>query len=394
MKFFLSFYFLYFSFVLNASEMRGYTVGQVKAQTPILKESPRSFGSIVVENINRLNYLGKSNKIQFEVGLELNQVFQWVHDPLQERDFNKKNTAYRLEDFTPITGKSNSDISSYYLLKQLDRLQVHYSFLSYDITFGRQQISFGSAKLINPTDVFGAFSPTTINTEEKNGVDALRLKKAYGPNSELEIGVLFGNKFKAKNSAVFLRSIFSYKELEIKPIVMSYREAYGIGLDLLVPYRGALLYLESLSTIIDKKEYHSYNRTTVGLEYQLGSDFFVILEYHYNGDGREKASEYDLTASSFSLERGANFYLGRHYFNAFINYQLTPLHLLSITTFQNLTDHSNLLSPRWIWSFGENSTIETGLFLGLGKNTNIPLQSRSEFGSYGHQVFSKVTYYF
>jgi hypothetical protein len=394
MKYLLKTLIILFPIILNASEIRGYVVGQIRAQTPTLKDNPRSFGTLALENINRINYFNEMNKFQFEIGLEFNQILQWTHDPLQERNFEKTNTPYRLEDFRPTVLTSKSGINSYYLLKQLDRLQLHYSFYSFDITLGRQQISFGSAKLVNPTDVFTPFSPTTINTEEKNGVDALRIKKTFGPNTEAEIGILFGNKFKEENSALFIRSIFSYKELEIKPILLSYREALGVGIDFLVPYKGAHFYIESLSTFIDKKNFHSYNRTTAGIEYQWSNDLFFVVEYHYNGDGRGDTTEYDLKGLSFSRSRGSSFYLARHYFNFMLNYQLTPLHILTLTSYQNLNDGSNLFAPSWSWSFSENSTLGFGLFIGVGKETNNPFQVKSEFGSYGKQFFSKYTYYF
>ena len=77
--------------------------------------------------------------------------------------------AYRVADIrNPIwTSGSNSPFS---LKQNLDRLFLNFSTARFDITVGRQVISFGTARAINPTDIFAPFSFDTLDKEERAGV--------------------------------------------------------------------------------------------------------------------------------------------------------------------------------------------------------------------------------
>ncbi len=393
MKLVLSIVLLIASKRLLAIDVRGYSLAIGRAQTPLLRSSPRTLGLLTFENINRINLIKRSDKsLQFELGIDINQVVQKIDDPLLQRDFTQQNYPYRIDNPDPRLSYSNSTNNSYYALKQVDRLFIGYSYKDYDLTVGRQQIAFGSAKLINPTDLFSPFAPSTINQEERNGVDAIRLRKSLGANSELDFGILLGEKTRSTNNAFYFRAIIPLKDLELKPILARYQEALGIGVDLLIPVKGANLYLESMSTKANNLSF--YNRTTLGVEYQFNDNFFFIIEYHFNGAGQDHPADYDITGQHFALSKGGGFLLGRHYFNLMLSYQLTALHMLGLSSYQNLSDSSNLLSPSWEWSLSDNTSLITGIILGLGIKTDSPLLINSEFGSYGSSFYTKLIYFF
>jgi hypothetical protein len=396
-KYVLSFLLFFTSVNLLALELRGHSIAQAHAQTPLLKESPHTLGIWAFENINRLNLFHTLASLQMELGFEINQVYQKVDDPLLQRDFEKEDIPYRFRNSSPRLIKSNSSQQSYYALKQIDRLFVSYSGKNTDITLGRQQIAFGPAKLINPTDIFTPFSLASIDTQERNGVDAIRIRhspNSLGTNSEFDFGAVFGDRLRNENNAFYLRPIFSIyeNEIEIKPIVAWYREALAFGLDLLTSYKGANFYIESMSSFPnDSRHFH---RSTLGSEYQWSSKFSTIIELHYSSGGAKKADQYILQKLNFPQEKGGVFLLSQQYINLMLAYQLYPLHLISLTSYHNILDTSHLLAPAWQWSLSDNTSINTGAFIGIGKKTNSTLLLESEFGSYGIQLFTKFIYYF
>ena len=80
---------------------------------------------------------------------------------------------YRLTDIDPLL----IDEARRPVLQNLDRLNIQLQFDQGDLTIGRQAITFGSARIINPTDVFLPYNVTALNTEYRIGVDAIRYQK-------------------------------------------------------------------------------------------------------------------------------------------------------------------------------------------------------------------------
>ena len=111
-----------------------------------------------------LDYFNRNQVWQFhyEVGLETNshlQRFVAAASPSEQ--------SYRLTDIRPIIGPEDK---KNVVLQNLDRFNVQFQLATGDLTIGRQAITFGSARIINPTDVFLPFNVTTfcrrINTHK------------------------------------------------------------------------------------------------------------------------------------------------------------------------------------------------------------------------------------
>lgn len=378
----------------NASyNFNGYSIGQGKVNSPILKSNTHELGFIAVENINRFNIMfDASTNTTIELGLEINQVFQKIDDPLQSRKFDNTSSAYRVDDLNKKFIKSDSGNKSWYGLKQLDRLSWSQSINAYDLIIGRQQISFGSAKLVNPTDLFSPFNLVEINKEERNGVDAIRLRKSLGANSEFDVGMVIGQSGRSEDNAVYFRMVLPISKAEVKPLFTNYKDAWGFGVDILYPILGANFYLEALSTHPQKGS--SYLRGTTGYEYQWTDEFYSVMEYHFNGAGQTQPSLYDSSGTSFAISKGGSFLFARHYVNFLFSWQASPLHSIGLTNFYNLNDDSFLFSPSWDWSLSDESTLTTGIFLGVGNKSNFLLLPKSEFGLYGKSIFTKYKYFY
>ncbi|MEO1174789.1 MAG: hypothetical protein AAFX94_22460, partial [Myxococcota bacterium] len=74
------------------------------------------------------------------------------------------------------------------LLQNFDRMVLsYYREDGIEIRFGRQAIGHGSARLFSSTDIFSPFSPATLDTEFKQGLDAARVTVPLTEDSEVEV---------------------------------------------------------------------------------------------------------------------------------------------------------------------------------------------------------------
>jgi len=110
---------------------------------------------------------------------------------------------YRISDLeSSLTDDPSSKTQVY---QNLDRLNVQLQLDDIDITLGRQAVAFGSARFINPIDVFLPFDLRTFNTEYRTGVDAIRVQKTWGDMGEIDAGLVLGADANPQSSAAFLQ---------------------------------------------------------------------------------------------------------------------------------------------------------------------------------------------
>ena len=66
----------------------------------------------------------------------------------------------------------------------IDRLWYHWRHKSFDITIGRQAIGLGTSHFISVLDIMAPFSPGTLDSTYRPGVDSIRVQSAYGDSGE------------------------------------------------------------------------------------------------------------------------------------------------------------------------------------------------------------------
>ncbi|MDB9787102.1 hypothetical protein OAB57_03275 [Bacteriovoracaceae bacterium] len=383
-------FFLFLPSVFATVDLRGYTLAQISISTPVLKTSDHQLSVIEFKNINRLHLLQVfKDESQLELEIELNQLYQIDHGPIKNY---LSSGSYRIDDFSQSIVRSHSNLKKYYLLKELDRLSYSRSIGSLDVVIGRQQISFGSAKMINPTDIFTPFSVNEINKEERSGIDAVRMRGEMGSNAEIDTGLIIGEQFDRDESAAYLRLIVPYKNIEIKPIVAYYYQAWAAGIDVIIPIEGSILYFESLMT--SPKKETSYTRISTGVEYQWTEDFYSTIEYHYNGSGEGNQNDYDLFSKRFSQTHGRSYLLNRHYIAFLGAYQISALHSAQLSILSSIQDHSALVSTSWEASLNADMVFSLGGYFGVGERSGSLTRPESEFGLYGKTIYSKLKCYF
>ena len=140
---------------------------------------------------------------------------------------------YRVADFdTTIYPDEDDPEGSFGLFQNLDRVSVAYGADFGDITIGRQAIAWGSARVVNPTDVIAPYAYNQLDTEDRLGVDAIRVQIPIGVLGEFDTGYVFGENLAFEKSAFFLRSQLNAIEADFSIILLGFREHLMTGFDI------------------------------------------------------------------------------------------------------------------------------------------------------------------
>jgi hypothetical protein len=307
---------------------------------------------------------------------------------------------YRLIDINgKIYPNSENAGSSFGLFQNLDRLFLTIRLAFADIYIGRQAIAWGSARVVNPTDVIAPFTFSELDKEERFGIDGIRYRMPIGLLGEFDAGYIPGKKGKWENNAFFTRLKLYKLESDISMMLLGFRENLLIGFDLARAVGGAGFWLE-LAYVLDKtltkntdRNRSKYFRSSIGLDYSLTSKTYGFIEYHYNSAGENKTVNYLENLSKIAFREGNVYLLSTHYLIPGISYQIHPLVYLNSQTLVNLLDRSFYLAIDLEYNIDQNIYLEGGYFIASGKSSDT-FHVNSEFGLYPNTFYSSFRIYF
>ncbi|MBN1114888.1 MAG: hypothetical protein JXA66_06070, partial [Oligoflexia bacterium] len=206
-------------------------------------------------------------------------------------------SPYRCVDFNnqlyPLHAYSGS---GFVIMQNLDRMNFVYRAGSLDLGVGRQPVALGSARVINPTDIFTPFSYQELNKEERTGVDAVRLTIPLGQLGEIDSGYVIGEKFEESLSALYIKVKFNKWDTDWSVILAGFMDNMMLGLDVAGSLLDAGIWLETayvFSGIL--KRYNSdnnYFRISAGFDYSFTGNLYFFAEYHFNGAGSTHFGNY------------------------------------------------------------------------------------------------------
>lgn len=316
--------------------------------------------------------------------------------------------GYRLTDFRErIYPSPEEQAGSFGLFHNLDRLFVMKRFSWADLYIGRQAVAWGPARIINPTDIIAPFSFNQLDTEERRGVDAVRLRIPLGMMDELDLGVVAGRDFKPGTSAAFLRWKFYLWQTDISLLSLAFRRHLLIGFNLARAVGGAGAWCETAlvfpqifedDPLIQEDRYF---RLSAGLDYNLTSRLYGFAEYHFSSAGSDQPRSYFNLFSTSAFQDGSVYLMGKHYIGIGATYQITPLIPGTVLILFNAGDQSLTLAPQLEYNIAPDIYLSGGCYLGLGSEPEQAFSGQpetlvltSEFGSYPDMVFSSFRIYF
>lgn len=389
----------------------GFKMPDYRLETGELKEP--AIGA--VNNRLRLKLsIAASKWLSFEAAYDFSPRIQ---DPLlfQEGIFFAAidPVGYRVDDFSDRIYPARGDaVSSFGIFHNLDRCFFTIRTSVADIFIGRQAIAWGSGHFINPTDVIAPFTFNELDTEERRGVDAVRVRIPLGMMDELDFGYVPGKDFKFKNSAFYIRGMMYLMKTDVALLLMGFRENLLIGVDVTRSIGGAGAWLEAAvvdpdffnkdkdTQPMEEKYTKTYFRASIGMDYTFSGSVYGFCEYHFNSAGKKKPGDYPDVFYSTAFTEGAAYLMGRHYLNLGMTYQVSALIPFTGLVFINLNDGSITLSPMLEYNIAENIYLAGGAYIGIGKRPEIvdlssgAFRFHSEFGAYPAMFYSSFRVYF
>ena len=311
--------------------------------------------------------------------------------------------GYRIEDFNSrIYPSDNDSVSKFGIFHNLDRVLLTFNTSIFDLYIGRQAIAWGSARVVNPTDVITPFSLEALDTEERVGVDAVRARFPLGLMGEYDIGYIWGEKSEFAKSAYFHRCKLYWLETDFSILMMVFRRNFLAGFDITRAigkagfwFEGAYVLSQALDSY-EEKEGKNYFRSSIGVDYSFSGRPYGFLEYHFSEAGTNAPEDYLTNLSSSAYTDGAVYLMGRDYLAPGLMYQITPLINFSGQGLFNLADGSIFLSPGVEYNIAQDIYISAGAYVGIGKSPEESpiIKFRSEFGTYPDIYFSSFRVYF
>ena len=311
-------------------------------------------------------------------------------------------SRYRFADISSRIYPSDKElIGNMGIYHNLDRAIIHYSTDFADISIGRDAIAWGSARIINPTDVVAPFSFDQLDTEDRVGVDAIRIRIPIGVLGEIDTGYVIGEKFDYDKSALFLRTQLNAVETDFSISLIQFQRNLLAGIDITRGIGGAGFWLEAAYVFTEpfmdvNSAYDNYLRSSIGLDYSFNGKLFTFIEYHFNGAGTVIPDDYIDNLNQPAYMQGGVYLFGVHYLSPGISYQLTPLINIGSQVLFNLSDMSATFIPQLSYNVAEDLHLSIGGLLSIGKS---PIDDelfvlQSEFGSYPNLFFSSFQLYF
>jgi len=218
-------------------------------------------------------------------------------------------------------------------------------------TLGRQRIAWGSGRIWNPTDRFNPIQPTALETEQKLGVDALRVRWRYSGFGGLDLVLAPGKASYGVSRKWALRWADMYRGQDLAVLVGGMGDEHVAGLDLTGNIGDAGYRLEGMQSWGGARGAHV--QCVVGVDGTwrtrvLPNGLYLALEYFYNGDPRG----YSLHATDY-LQGSSHQLLG-----ALAGYDLTALWRLDLMLLADLERTGLFFAPRLRWSAKENLDLD------------------------------------
>lgn len=342
------------------------------------------------------DYYFSSNRVRLDAAwqpdqnLKIETALDYQHlwsDPTESFKLTGRNYNRQLEMEETF---DHGDAGSSHL--QLDRFNLHWRQGQFDTTIGRQAIGFGRILINSPLDIIAPFAPDAIDTEIRNGVDALRAHYSYGLDGQIGAIAIWGTEQRYNSYLGTWTDNLNNLDFLFIGGKLRGRNVVGAGL------AGSLgsLGLKGEVSLHEGRElgeqggdlYSSYTLGAIEGWYRFDNGISLVIEYLYNGAGTNRPDEYPQVLISGPVQEGLSHLLGRQYLLAAPSYELHPLVTAQGLIIYNLSDDSALIRPTLDISLSDNLSLQLFWAWALGDQPNDAAPSlssipRSEFGMRG-----------
>lgn len=258
------------------------------------------------------------------------------------------------------------------------------------LRFGRQRIAWGTGKLWNPTDFLNPFEPTSLEREERRGVDAVYLRRGLGQLGQGELVYALARRWDQSDLVARARGNAGGADVSLSGgKVVGSSSSWTLGADLALDLYGGTVHAELGYT--ELRVVDPFVKAMVGYEYSFSQDppwpwlkdLWLAVEYYHNGNGEGDPRRYNRAFLLSGREVG----LARDYLGAGLRRELHPLLQVELYAIGNLTDQSQFLAPSATWNALPNLYLSAGWQrYGGGLAT--------EYGALPNLVYLQAQYFF
>lgn len=298
---------------------------------------------------------------ELEWSLENSHIFYYV-EKSYAKDYNRLRFNGEVSDADHPAWRLilKADNENRYVFKDHDhkgKSSIYRAYLEYEgakhlLMVGKQRVPFGVGRIWNPTDVFNPIDIFAIETEERQGTDALHYEYASGTLSNIDLTL------SRKKQAFRIKGYLSIADMAILAVKDTANDRDMVGWELSGELLDTGLELRSEGGVFfpHQKDESEYLDMILGAEYGFENSLTLLAEYRYE----------DFTNAE--------------YVGVSATYQITPLWMGAATGIASLDDSGGYFSPSLEYSLSDESTLEFGAMVYEGeKNTELGTRENSAY---------------
>lgn len=258
------------------------------------------------------------------------------------------------------------------------------------LRFGRQRIAWGTGKLWNPTDFLNPYTPTSLERDERRGVDAVYLRRGAGTYGQGEAVYVIGGRWSETDLVGRARGHIGQIDASLSGgKVAGSTGSWTVGGDVAADVGGGSLHGEWSRTDLILRD--PFWKVMAGYEYTFPADpawaplkdMWIVGEYFHNGSGESAPRRYDRGP----LLSGREVTLGRDYVGLGLTKDMHPLVKVELYAIANLNDRSHFFNPSISWNARRNLHL-------LGGWQRFGGKLLSEYGPIANVTYAQVQYFF
>jgi len=237
----------------------------------------------------------------------------------------------------------------------LDRAYVDFYSSRFDLTIGRQRISWGTSYIWAPLDVFNRVNLIEPKGE-REGVNAVRVYVPFGRLSGASAA--FAPEGDIPDSRKGIRVFSNLYGVDLGLSFITGRNERLLGMDL----RGDLEVGWWAEIVRLWEGDGAVLKGVMGLDYtfEAGNGLYVLCEYYHDESGEPDRSRYDFSKLA---ERNT---LARDYLFSLSNYPLRVNLTLSASLTVNLNDNTGILNPYIRYDIFQDVSLTFGAYIFYG----------------------------
>ncbi len=249
-----------------------------------------------------------------------------------------------------------------------DRLWLGLSVPHLDVRVGRQAVSFGKGLMFTPMDLVNPFTPATVDSEYKPGVDSVRADAYWGMANQVTLVAAYAGSWDAEGmvfagygqTTVGVWDLGLFAGLVRRDLVSGVAVAGSVG--------PVGVTAEATVTVpAQALDEDPFVRATAGGMWIPTERLTLSGAVYFQSNGASDPSEYLGRYQEPRYERGELWAVGRWYAGLSAGFQASPTLSASLFAIANLEDQSALLGPGLAWSVSSNADLVLSGYAGVGQ---------------------------